>query len=98
MSTFTSTTSGIVLSLASQNPATIVSGATVTNTTGSHSGDGVYGSAAAAWMVTNYGSIASGTGSTSAAIALASGGTVLNKVAGHIDPLPFPLAAQAPFG
>jgi hypothetical protein len=53
------TTTGIVLyNPTLQNPATLIAGAYVTNTTTAHGGDAVYGSAAAAWDLTNAGTIA----------------------------------------
>src|SRR5206468_11340387 len=57
-SVFTSTSTGIVLSNpTTQNPATLLAGNTVTNTTTAHSGDGVFGTGAAAWTFTNLGTI-----------------------------------------
>src|SRR5689334_1256852 len=84
MSTFTSTTSGIVLSSTSQNPATIASGAYITNTTGAHSGDAIYGSTATAWDIVNLGTIAS-TKNNSKGIDLRNGGTVTNASTARID-------------
>src|SRR5438477_6718833 len=84
MSTFSSTTVGISLTLASQNPATIVSGAYVTNTdSASHSGDALYGSTAAAWTISNFGTLR-GTASTSSGIELSAGGTVTNAATARI--------------
>src|SRR5438876_947393 len=82
-STFTSTTSGIALTLASQNPATIVSGAYVTNTTGSFAGDALYGNTAAAWNISNFGTLKA-TLAGANGIDLKAGGSVTNASTARI--------------
>jgi hypothetical protein len=64
VSTFTSTSTGIVLNNpTAQNPATIVSGAYVRNTTTVHGGDAVYGTSyTQGWNVYNFGSVNSTAG------------------------------------
>src|SRR5438309_1577188 len=86
MSTFASTTVGITLTLTSQNPATIVAGAYVTNNTTLQSGDAVYGSTAAAWNISNYGTIKA-TGANSSGVRLENGGTVTNVAGAQISGL-----------
>src|SRR5437870_13233382 len=83
MSTYGSTTAGITLTLASQNPATIVAGAYVTNDTTLQSGDAVYGSSAAAWNISNYGTIKA-TGANSSGVRLENGGNVTNVAGAQI--------------
>ena len=78
--TITSTSSGVVLSNpATQNPATVVAGAYITNTTASYYGDAVYGSPAAAWNFTNLGRI-NAAGTAAAGVMLS--GIVTNGAAG----------------
>lgn len=50
-------TNGIVLAGTPQNPATVAAGGYITNTTTVNNGDAVYGNTAAAWNITNLGSI-----------------------------------------
>ncbi len=51
-------TGGIVLSNPTiQNPTTVTAIGYVTNTTAAHNGDAVYGTTAAAWNVSNYGTL-----------------------------------------
>ncbi|MBV9825088.1 MAG: hypothetical protein JO001_05380, partial [Alphaproteobacteria bacterium] len=71
---------GIVLSNpAVQNPTTITATAYVTNQTMSYAGDAVYGTNAAAWLVSNAGTIV-GTGQSVAdGIRLVGGGTIVNS-------------------
>lgn len=78
----TSTSTGVVLNSETQNPATVVTGAYVTNTTPAHSGDAVYGYAPTAWTIANYGTI-SATQSLADGISLASG-IIVNEAAGLI--------------
>src|SRR5438128_207938 len=86
MGTYTSTTSGIVLTGTPQNPVTIVAGAYVTNSTGTHSGDAVYGNTATAWSIANFGTIKATT-TASAGIDLKAGGTITNAVAAQVAAL-----------
>src|SRR5437016_1635615 len=81
-----STTLGVVLSdPLTQNPATVASGAYVTNVTTQHNGDGIYGSSAAGWYVVNFGSIdGNRNDSVSTGIALTGGGTIKNGTARRI--------------
>jgi hypothetical protein len=81
MSFYSGTISGgVVLSGSAQNPLTISSYTYVTNTTSRYSGDGIYGTNAAVWGVTNLGRInAPETGA--AGVFLAAGGTVTNGAA-----------------
>jgi len=73
---------GIVLSNpATQNPATVAAGGYVTNRTGAHNGDAVYGAPVYPWTVANLGAITS-TGSFSDAVDLAAGGSVTNGQSG----------------
>ncbi|HKS89755.1 MAG TPA: hypothetical protein VJR70_09970, partial [Stellaceae bacterium] len=76
-----STTAGIALGLATQNPAEVLPGAYVTNKTASLGGDAIYGSSAAAWTITNYGTVRTTTGT---GIDLRSGGSITNAAAGSI--------------
>ncbi len=89
-STITSTTVGVSLTLASQNPATIVTSAYVTNTTTQFNGDAVYGSALTSWNLSNYGTIKA-TGSRSDGVHFAAGGTVSNHgtIAGALAGISF---------
>ena len=82
-STFSSTSTGISLSVAAQNPVTIVSGAIVTNTTTAHYGDALYGSPAAAWTIGNFGTL-NATGAASSGLDLRSDGTVTNAASARI--------------
>jgi FG-GAP-like repeat len=80
-------TSGIVLRTAArQNPATIGPSGYVTNSSGSYSGDGVYGLPPTAWTLTNYGTI-NATAAGSDGVALAAGGYVINggRISGAND-------------
>jgi FG-GAP-like repeat len=77
-------TSGIVLKKASQNPVTIGAGAHVTNTTTSHFGDAIYGTAAALWTVINYGTIAAPSASAEG-VFFKTGGTLANAAGGVIS-------------
>ena len=84
MTDFTSTNIGIVLNSAAQNPATVVTGAYVTNIdTTQHLGDAVYGSVYA-WDFTNYGTIEA-TGTASSGVDFRAGGIVTNTVGGLIS-------------
>jgi hypothetical protein len=79
VSSFTSTSTGIVLNDAAQNPATVDLGAVVTNTdTASYNGDGIFGSSITAWTLTNLGSIDATAGSHSTGVNLAAGGEIIN--------------------
>src|SRR5579862_3053018 len=73
-------TSGIVLSdPALQNPTTIGAGGFVTNTTTLDHGDAVDGSNAAAWSITNLGTIEGNpTLASASGIGLATGGFIVN--------------------
>jgi hypothetical protein len=72
----TYTFNGIVLSNpTTQNPATVTSTGTVLNSF--YGGDVLYGTTAAAWNVTNYGTI-SGAGAAASGVHLAAGGTLAN--------------------
>src|SRR5579864_576514 len=77
----TNTTSGAVLSNAAiQNPATVAFNGSVTNTYSDaphHLGDGIYGTNAAAWTITNYGTVNSNPAAGNG-IELAAGGIVSN--------------------
>jgi len=74
----TSTTTGVVLNNPStQTATTVVAGASVTNTTTQASGDAIYGTPAAAWNITNLGTITA-TASGAGGVVLAGGGTVTN--------------------
>jgi hypothetical protein len=79
---FGSTTDGIVLNSGTQNPATIVSGTYVTNTTTAHSGTAVYGASGYIWTVSNYGTVL---GTDAAGVVLHTGGSVTNGFGGLID-------------
>jgi fibronectin-binding autotransporter adhesin len=80
----TSKSSGVVLSNSTtQNPATVVAFAYVTNTTTLHSGDAIYGTTAAAWNITNLGTIRA-TATASSGLALEAGGTVTNAASARI--------------
>src|SRR5215203_5241075 len=78
MTTFSGTiTSGIVLNVPPENPSTIAAGADVTNNTAANNGDAVYGTNAAAWTLSNYGTV-SATQSGANGIHLTAGGFVTN--------------------
>lgn len=80
-----STSSGVVLSNPStQNPATVVAGAYVTNTTTLISGDGIYATPAAAWRLTNLGTIKT-TAATSDGVLLREGGIITNSAGALIS-------------
>jgi hypothetical protein len=66
-------TTGVTLSSAEQNPLSVTATGYVTNT-----GDAVYGTNAAAWTVSNLGTIRGGSG-PSAGVNLQAGGTVANS-------------------
>ena len=68
---------------ATQNPATLASGGYVTNTTSLHGGYAVYGTNAAAWNFTNFGTIKA-TFPASTGLFLKAGGTVTNGAAALI--------------
>lgn len=76
---------GIVLSNPlTDNPTTIPSYGYVKNESTSYNGDAVYGTTAAAWTITNYGTI-NGTQQVGASgIHLTAGGLVINDAAAHI--------------
>ena len=80
--TVSSTTlAGIALTTIASNPLYIDSGITVANT----NAPAVYGSAAAAWTITNAGHVqTSGTSAASVGIALAGGGDVTNQASASI--------------
>lgn len=88
MSTYGSTNTGILLNNAAENPATIVSGAYVTNTTTLLSGDAVVGTGGITWTVDNYGTVVGGAQQPSQlpppGILLAYGGTVFNGHTGFV--------------
>ena len=76
--TITGTSRSVLLSNpATQNPATVVAGAYVTNTTTRYQGDAVYGGSAAAWNFTNLGKINT-PGADAAGVFLSAGGIVTN--------------------
>src|SRR5439155_22351848 len=81
-----STTLGVVLSdPLTQNPATVASGAYVTNVTTQHNGEAIYGSGAAAWYVVNSGTVVGNKNDdVSTGIALTGGGTIRNAPGGRI--------------
>lgn len=82
-STFSGTiTSGIVLSSNVQNPASVLAGAYVTNTTANHGGIALYGSANYPWTVSNYGTLNGHAGAAGAD--LTAGGSISNALAGVI--------------
>ena len=79
--TFTGTYfNGVVLSNpTTQNPALVTSTAFITNNYGSHNGAGVYGTNAAAWNLTNYGTITTNPTATYAGgVLFQAGGTITN--------------------
>jgi hypothetical protein len=77
-------TTGITLSdPVKQNPATVASGAYITNPTAAGDREAIYGTVAAAWALSNYGTI-SAAGTSVEGIALAAGGTVRNATSGFI--------------
>ena len=62
---FNSTTLGVHLYSIGQNPATIATGAIITNTTAGYAGNAVYGESTYAWNLYNYGTVsATQSGST----------------------------------
>jgi fibronectin-binding autotransporter adhesin len=74
-------TNGITLTIASQNPVYIghyLLSAYVTNATTAHYSDAIYGNSAAAWTISNYGTIRGGGGTLSSGIDLRAGGHIFN--------------------
>jgi hypothetical protein len=75
---FGTVTTGVTLTTAYQNPLSVTANSYVTNTAG---GDAVYGNTAAAWTVSNLGTI-NGTGTSGTGILLRAGGNVTNGASG----------------
>ncbi|HLY44315.1 MAG TPA: Ig-like domain-containing protein [Stellaceae bacterium] len=73
---------GVVLNSGTQNPTTVTSSGSITNQF--YAGDVLYGTTAAAWNITNYGVISTGTAASGSAVHLAAGGT-LSNAAGTIS-------------
>jgi hypothetical protein len=93
---FGSTSAGVVrFNPPLQNPATIVAGAYVTNTTAADTGDAVYGTSATAWTLTNDGTVAA-TSAGAVGIQFAAGGTVVNAgtIIGSGDAVDFGAAGR----
>src|SRR5580704_18030259 len=78
-------TVGYLLSdLSKQDPVTVGLGAYITNILPLHNGDGIFGSSAGPWDITNYGVINATKHVLSDCIYLAAGGTITNAAGASI--------------